>query len=165
MNEVFWPPSYYILRDRIPFFLTLLYMHRAWFHPVKREVIGGTLYFVTFAFTVLSSILYLTKNNLTELLGISWSLPSPIEWGLFITVFTIILYLRGVPTFEAYYTSFITATFGGWLYEFIPLVMHYDFLTFFKVNAVKVFFMEFQILCLPILIYVLGNYNYKPSRL
>ena len=39
-------------------------------------------------------------------------------------------------------------------------------MVFFKVNAVKVFFVEFQLFCLPILAYLIKTTKrYKPSRL
>jgi len=151
-----WPPSYYILRDRIPFFLTLIYFHRHRVNRLTRDYMGYYLALSSMVVTSVASFLYLQGNDMTNLAGISWSAPSPIEWGLFICASYFILFIRGIPSFEAFYLSFITAMGGGWLYEFSPLLVNgFKWRVFFKVNAVKVFFMEFQIFCLPILVFII----------
>jgi len=97
--------------------------------------------------------------------GINWSPASPIEWGFFITVSYLLLYSRDIPSFEAFYVSFIAALGGGWLYECHGWILDPNLMAFFKVNAVKVFFMEFQLFCLPIILYLIKTrYNYKSSR-
>ena len=152
ISAVMWPPSYYILRDRIPFFLTLIYFHRHRIPKLVQNYLGYYLALCSMVVASIASILYLKGRDMTELAGISWSPPSPIEWGLFIGVSYMILYSRGMPSFEAFYLSFLAAMGGGWIYEFSPLLVNgFKWFVFFKVNAVKVFFMEFQVFCLPIL--------------
>ena len=149
---VLWPPSYYILRDRVPFFLTLIYFHRHRVNRLTRDYLGYYLALSSMIVVSVSSILYLQGLDMTHLSGISWSPPSPIEWGLLIILSYLVLFSRGVPSFEAFYLSFLAAMGGGWLYEFSPLLVDgFNWFVFFKVNAVKVFFVEFQVLCLPIL--------------
>ena len=153
VSGVMWPPGYYILRDRIPFFLTLIYFYRARVNRLTRDYLGYYLAFSSMIVVSIASILFLQGSDMTFLAGIRWSPPSPIEWGLFICVSYLILFSRGLHSFEAFYLSFIAAMGGGWLYEFFPHLTRGDFnwFVFFKVNAVKVFFVEFQVLCLPLL--------------
>lgn len=163
ISGVMWPPGYYILRDRVPFFLTLIYFHRHRMPRLVRDYLGYYLAFSTVVVASIAGILHLNGGDMTDLAGIHWSPPSPIEWGFFISISYLILLMKDLPSFEAFYYSFIAALGGGWLYEFSPLLVNgFNWFVFFKVNAVKVFFMEFQVFCLPILavlIYKTKNYE------
>ena len=99
--------------------------------------------------------------------GISWSAPSPIQWGSLIIGLTGFLWYRRTPILEAFYLSFLVAMGGGWLYEFTPMIFHgFRPIVFFKFNAIKVFFIEFQLFCLPIVAYIIvTTKKYKPSKL
>jgi len=155
IHGVMWPPSYYVMRDRIPFFLTIVYLYRdriPFFTKWNRENLGLTLTLGTFGLTVGCIYLYFVEDNMMRLAGIKWSAPSPIEWGTLILVSTVLMVRKKISLFEAYYLSFIAALGGAWLYEFAPMIFSgFDWFIFFKVNAVKVFFMEFQVFCLPLL--------------
>jgi len=165
---VMWPPGYYILRDRAPFFLSILYLYK---HRMPRNLLTAWGWYLTLLTTIATGAalgLYLKGQDLSLLAGISWSAPSPIEWGSLILAITGLLYNREIPIFEAYYLAFITALSGGWLYEFAPLLFQGTFrpMVFFKVNAVKVFFIEFQLFCLPILAYLIKTTKqYQQSKL
>ena len=165
---VMWPPGYYILRDRAPFFLSILYLYK---HRMPRNLLTAWGWYLTLLTTIATGAalgLYLKGQDLSLLAGISWSAPSPIEWGSLILAITGLLYNREIPIFEAYYLAFITALSGGWLYEFAPLLFQGNFrpMVFFKVNAVKVFFIEFQLFCLPILAYLIKTTKqYQQSKL
>jgi len=165
---VMWPPGYYILRDRAPFFLSILYLYK---HRVPRNLLAAWGWYLTLLTTIATGGalgLYLKGQNMSLLAGISWSAPSPIEWGALILAITGLLYSREIPIFEAYYLAFITALSGGWLYEFAPLLFQGNFrpMVFFKINAVKVFFIEFQLFCLPILVYIIKTTKqYSQNRL
>lgn len=167
ISSVVWPPGYYILRDRVPFFLTLVYLYGHKLPYFKKTDLGYELLAFTVLATGIAYKIYLRADDMTSLIGIHWSSPSPIEWGLFITVSTVMLMLRNINVFEAYYVSFISALAGGWLYEFFFLIFTgFDWFVFFKVNAVKVFFVEYQVLCVPILLSLLRyRFEYSCSRL
>jgi len=158
MTPIF-SPSYYILRDRIPFFFTILYIYR---HKLPDELInawGWTLTAYAAIATGVSLGLHLMGQDMSFIAGIAWSAPSPIQWGSMTVVLTGLLWSRKTPIFEAFYLSTLTAIGGGWIYEFAPLLFHdnFNWLIFFKVNAVKVFFVEFQIFCLPIAAYLIAT--------
>lgn len=164
MSNIVWPPSYYIIRDRVPFFLTVIYVYRDKLPQKIYDTLGIYLTFCAWACTGIAIGLRLLNFDMRYLAGIHWSAPSPIEWGLMITVLTGLLRKRGFHLFEAVYLSFITAMGGAWLYEFLPLLFRdFNFIIFFKVNAVKVFFVEFQVLCLPIALYIASQHSYRRS--
>ena len=163
-----WPPGYYIWRDRVPFFLSIIYLYRHRLPDNLLKAWGWYLTGITTAATGASLGVALKGLDMSYLIGLHWSLPSPIEWGTMIILCTATLQSRGIPIFESYYLSHITAMGGGWLYEFLPILFqpNFDPIRFFKVNAVKVFFVEFQVLCLPILAYIITKTKkYNPPKL
>ena len=170
ISGVMWPPGYYVMRDRVPFFMTILYLFRSkipLFNKYAQARLGIVLTLETAAVSLAAIYLYFTEDSMAKLAGINWSAPSPIQWGVFITVFTLFLVRRNIPIFDAYYLSFIAALGGAWFYEFTPMIFHgFRWFVFFKVNAVKVFFMEFQVFCLPLLGYFIhSTKEYKAHRL
>lgn len=167
-----WPPGYYIWRDRAPFFLSILFiLYRdppRWLPTQVFSAWGWYLSGIITLGTGAAVRLYLNNRDMSSMVGIAWSAPSPIEWGVLIFICTATLWNRGIHIFESFYMSFITALGGGWLYEFFPLLFkrNFNWFVFFKVNAVKVFFIEFQLFCLPILVYLIKKTKqYKPHRL
>ena len=169
ISEVMWPPGYYIMRDRIPFFLTIIYLYRHKIPEKVRTTAGMYLLAATFIFLGTSIVLCVKEMDMVYLAGIHWSFPSPITWGFFIILNTFFLQ-RKIPLFDSYYFSFLAALGGGWLYEIlygIPYWVRGGCLpwNWLKINAVKVFFIEFQVLCIPILTYfIYSEYRYKKNR-
>jgi len=160
ISGVMWPPGYFVWRDRIPFFLTILYIHRdriPYFTRWNRDNLGYSLITMTALTTLGATYLYFLEDNMSRIAGIKWSAPSPMQWGTFILISAFILIRKKIPVFEAYYLSFIAALGGAWIYEFAPLLFlrGFNWFIFFKVNAVKVFFMEFQIFCPALLTYII----------
>ena len=177
--DILWPPPYYLLRDRIPFFFTCIYLYlylndkklvKYEVKPVLREAMGYVLLWVTFACLFLSINFLIFEPDLSRLFGFKWSFASPIEWSIFVIATTLMLRKRNLPTFDAYYLSLLAGLGGGWLYEIlygIPIWIKLDFAfwNWLKVNAVKIFFIEFQVLSIPIILYILyTRYSYKPKN-
>ena len=169
ISEVMWPPGYYIMRDRIPFFFTIIYLYRHKMPKKIRDISGMYLLASTVLFLGATLVLCAKERDMIYLTGIQWSFPSPISWGFFIILNTVTLH-RKIPLFTRYYFSFLTALGGGWFYEILYGIpywvqggcLHWNWL---KINAVKVFFIEFQVLCFPILTYFIYNkYRYKKNR-
>lgn len=164
--NITWPPTYYILRDRIPFFLTLIYFNKSKIPQTHLNLLGLDLFIYTIILTGTALGLYLRFDDMTLLAGIHWSAPSPIEWGLFIVTSASLLYDRGLKYFEGYYLSFLAAMGGGWLYEAHNWIIVWNPAALLKINAIKVFFIEFQLICLPLLIYIVStSKQYKRSLL
>ena len=171
VHIIMWPPTYYVMRDRIPFFLSIVYLYR---HRVPKYVITTLGWYLALINTLVTGTalgLYLGGFNMMFLAGINWSAPSPIEWGTLIIAITAILYARNIPIFEASYLSLLAALSGGWIYEISYSIPHWVNSGFapwnwLKINAIKVFFIEFQVLCLPILLYLIKTTKtYKTSKL
>ena len=161
-----WPPPYYLLRDRIPFILTILYLYRGKFPRWVQDTGGWCLFILTFALAGATALLWISGLNMKPLLGFNWSIASPIEWGTFILVGASMLYRRGLTIYDSYYLVFMAGLGGGWLYEamyFIPYWVRSGFAywNIFKVNAAKVFFVDYQVISLPILAYFLSNKKYR----
>jgi len=179
--SILWPPPYYLLRDRIPFFLTLLYIYihlndkQVVKHEISenlRDFIGNSLLYFTYACLFVSINFMIFGTDMEPIVGFRWSFPSPIEWSIFVILCTRLLTRKGLPIFESYYLSLLMGLGGGWLYEIlygIPYWIQSEFApwNWLKFNAVKIFFIEFQVLAIPLVLYILYNkYNYTaPNNL
>lgn len=160
---------YYWLRDRIPFILTLLYFVKPRIKKIHMDLIGQYLWSATGLFTLVSIYLMLDGQLLIRLVGMRWSFPSPIEWGILIIAGSWILQKK-IPIFDAYYLSFMAGIGGGWIYEIlygIPYWIKSGFAQWnvFNARLVKVFFIDFQVFCIPILFFILRErFNYRFSN-
>lgn len=165
-NNVFWPPPYYLLRDRIPFILTMLYLYRAKFPRWVQDMGGWGLFIVTFSLVGATTILWRSGLNMEPLLGFKWHMASPMEWGTFIMVGTSMLHRRGLAIYDSYYLSFMAGLGGGWGYEILYGIPYwvqsgFAYWNMFKVNAAKVFFVEYQVISLPLLAYFLSEKRHR----
>lgn len=174
---ILWPPPYYLLRDRIPFVLTLIYTYfviqkrGAVTHKVPlryQNLLGWGLYFFTWLCLVFSVTVYIIDGTFMRWFGFKWSLPSPIQWSIFTILNTVMLRKKNYPIYTAYYYAFMTALAGGWIYEIfygIPYWVRSGFAAWnwMKINAAKVFFIEFQVLAIPIVWYNIRN-SYRRNK-
>jgi len=154
-----WPPGYYIFRDRIPFFLSLIYYFSYLNCPNCKGVLRYLAHCLIDGTTLVlfgSVFLFLTKGSLTNLFRISWSYPAPIEYGLFIFFVYRFLFSQGLHEFEAYFIALLSALGSGWLYEIPRWIYLHNLIGIINPNATKVFFTDFQVFCLP-LVYIIVN--------
>lgn len=165
-----WPPGYYVFRDRIPFFLSLIY----YFSYLKCPGYRRPLRFVAHCFidgTTLvlfgSILLYLVQGSLANIFRINWSYPAPIEYGLFIFIVYRFLVSLGIHEYESYYLALLSALGSGWLYEIPRWIYTNDVIGIIQPNASKVFFTDFQRFCLPLVYIIVHNrFEYDlPSNL
>jgi len=166
-----WPPGYYILRDRVPFYLTCLYaLYRASprlrnNHRTLFKAFGWYLILLTLTITAAALILCLTGKDMTPLAGISWTAPSPLEWGVYTLSAYQTLKTKSMPAFDASYLSLVTAFAGGWLYEIPRWIKAGEYAAIFNFNATKVFFIRYQIICVLIAAYIITkNTKYTPPK-
>jgi hypothetical protein len=122
--------------------------------------------------------LFVSGQSLSLLVGFNWSFPSPLTWGALILTGTYTLRRKyhwvgnGRPftLFEAYYLSLMTALGGGWFYEIlrgIPywIMSGYAQWNWANFNTTKIFFFDFQIFALPIVLHLLTKrFSYKMSK-
>lgn len=167
---ILWPPPYYLLRDRIPVFLTVIYIQRHQIPLKYRNLMGWGLMALTIGGLFTALIIWVTnKGDMTPIFGFSWSVPSPIEWSLLVIFSSMLIYGRGVELFKAYYIALLAALGGGWIYEILygmPYWVRSGFAhwNLFKLNANKVLYFEFQVICLPIVLYLIKDMKYERSR-
>jgi hypothetical protein len=167
--------GYYILRDRIPFYISLIYFLAPYLNKYKIDgykiIEWFGYYLTTVTFMSLGTVLFLLFNgkSLFRLTRIHWSFPSPITWGIMILVLTYKLHwLKRIPIFDSYYYSFLGALGSGWLYEILygfPYWVKSGFASWnwLKWNPnFKVFLFEYQIFVLPLLFFIIyKNYRIK----
>lgn len=167
---ILWPPPYYLLRDRIPVFLTVIYMNRHHIPTKYQGYMGWGLEAMTIGGLFTALIMWVYNGNMEPLLGFRWSIPSPIEWSLLVIFSSMRLYGKGLDLFKAYYIALLTALGGGWLYEILygmPFWVESGFAhwNLFKLNANKVLYFEFQVISLPLVLYLLTQVAYRRHRL
>jgi len=161
---------YYWFRDRIPFLLTLIYFGRSKIRKIHRDFIGQYLISVTWILVLQSIGMMLRGLSLNGLVGFRWSFPSPIQWGILIIAGSETLERKGIDIFESFYLSLLAGIGGGCIYEIlrgIPYWIRSDFAPWnlFNTSLTKVFLVDFQVLCLPILFGILrSRFNYRVSR-
>ncbi len=158
---------YYFARDRIPFFLTLIYLYRNQIRSkfkstVLLQGLGYYLISITGFLLIVSCGLLVQGDSMAPLVGFRWSFPSPLQWGILTLVGTFILIEKGVQPFDAYYISFMSSLAGGWVFEILyglPYWIKSGFATWnaFNFNIYKVFIVDFQVLSIPIILYLIHS--------
>jgi len=167
--------NYYILRDRIPFFLTMIWLFRyeIWdsFETDVLYMFGYYLLTVTNFCLLVSGYLLFTGGSLDSIVYFKWSFPSPIQWSILTLLLVDKLTKKGIHLFEAYYISLLTSLGGGWLWEILyglPFWIKSNFASWnwYKYNPYKVFFFEFQIFCIPLVYLILReNFRFRKDRI
>lgn len=157
LNMVNWPPSYYIIRDRLPLYMLLLYLL-----PKRHRSLADQLTIPPI--TVIAGFtLYFTYNRLTGTPWSSilsfWNYPAPITWGTFI-VATYLRQQRHGGT-DAANLAILAASTGGWLHEIPWFTMQGGILNTIRINSHNTFMISFQILALPILALILSRHEHR----
>jgi len=152
-----WPPTYYMLRERLPFYFLILYvMHRlGGYRHMANYISTATIAGVT-AYTVYLIFERGDGTNIKELLGF-WTYAAPIEWGTYIATSFLILAQKRDPTTAATITYHAAAA-GGWLYEIPYFITIGGPLWVIRVNGHFLFFFSYQIIAVYIL-YLLLKQN------
>ena len=150
--------DYFYLRQRIPIFIYVFYLH---FKESDNPAIDGaiktmvSLIGLGTAYTVTGLIFDVPFKEWVPLSG---GYPGLITWGFFFLIY----YWGTNKKMQNDLTSFTFATLatvgGGWLYEisfFHPLTMWMGYNAIFMINS--------QILCLILLAYELKKMRFKPN--
>lgn len=152
--------DYFILRQRIPFFVYYIYMKYGELeNPIIDRIITTLL-----AFSGLISIYtflgFIFKMPFSGIIPFTWTYYGLIHWCIFFFFFFFIANRRGMNRLKSF-TLAILATVGcGWLYEvpyFHPGSMFISVYALFYVNG--------QIVYLILLGYELMKMGFKPNRL
>ncbi len=166
---------YYIFRDKIPFYLSIIWIYR---DQIKERVGGLPLdllgqYLITVTWFLEIGCLWLlfTGESLMKLVGFTWSFPSPLQWGFLVLLLTRSLEKKGVGIFESYYLALLTGIGGGFIWEVLYGLPYwiesgFAYWNFVNFSPVKIFFIDFQVFALPIVYYSLRkrfNFRIKES--
>jgi len=164
--------EYFYMRQRIPIFIYLFYIHfkNKKDLGINNKIIRGilTLIGIVTAYAFIGFIIdtYLiafspgSKNPFYRFFPLNWSYYGMLTWGLFFITF----YYLSLKITKAKLTSFTLATLatvgGGWLYEipfFHPTQMF--------IHNYALYYIDGQLICLLLLAYELKNLNLKPTKL
>jgi len=151
--------DYFFLRQRIPIFIYVFYLH---FKDSDNPFITGAVK-TSVSLIVLSTfyaiIGLIFKVPFTKWVPLGWGYQGLVTWGIFFVIY----YLAALKITHRELTAFNFATLatvgGGWLYEicfFHPLKMWLSNNTIFLING--------QILCLILLACELKKIGFKLTR-
>ena len=152
--------EYYYLRQRLPIFLYLFYLH---YKEENNPIIGTAIKTNLAAFgliTLYAFMGFILKIPFKILIPFPWHYQGLLTWAIFF----FLCYYTALCSTHSKLTSFtlaaLTTVGGGWLYEipfFHPLEM------FLLHNSL--FYFNGQIICLLLLAYELQKMNLKPNKL
>jgi len=163
-------PGYYLWRDRIPFIITLLYFTYKAYPDKKIEALmnlfsDGFLVLIP-ALTISSLIVWFNEESLYRIFGFRWSIASPLSWCIFILAGYFLMRRNGNMSVDSFFYSFICGVGCGWLYDVHWWLQSGNLGLILKVNYYKVFFIDYQIICIVIfLVLVLSVKQYHDNRL
>lgn len=150
--------DYFVLRQRVPFFIYFLYIkYGGSENPIIKRIIGTML-----AFTVLLSsytaLNFIFRISFSKLVPFNWTYYGLIHWCVFFFIYYQLAIRKGMNGLKSF-TLAILATVGcGWLYEvsyFHPASMFISRYALFYVNG--------QIVYLLLLGYELMKMGFKSN--
>ena len=151
--------DYFYLRQRIPIFIYVFYLH---FKESDNPAISGAIK-TTISLIGLSTAYAVTghifKIPFKVLVPLDWGYPGIVTWGIFFLVYYWATLKKVQNDLTAFTFAMLATMGGGWLYEipfFHPLKMFMSNNTIFLFNG--------QILCLILLAYELKKRGFKPNR-
>jgi len=151
--------EYYYLRQTIPIFLYIFYIHfRDVDHPIIESLLKTGLIAIGFLSTY-SIAGFLSNISFSELIPFNWQYSGIITWGIFFLIYYYISNRKGLNELTAFTLATLATLSGGWLYEipfYYPISM---FLT-----HTSIFYFNSQPVCLLLLIYELKKNELKTKH-
>lgn len=151
--------DYFFLRQRIPIFVYVFYLH---FKGSDNPAIKGSVK-ITVSLIGLSTVYAITglifKIPFKVLVPLGWGYPGMVTWGIFFLIYYWATLKKVQNDLTAFTFAMLATVGGGWLYEiwfFHPLKMWMSNYTIFLING--------QILCLILLGYELKKRGFKINR-
>lgn len=151
--------DYFYLRQRIPIFVYVFYLH---FKDSDNPAINGSVKTIV-SLIGLSTAYVITglifNIPFTRLVPLNWEYQGLVTWGIFFLIYYYIVNKKVKNDLTAFTFAMLATTGGGWLYEisfFHPLKMIMSNNTIFLINS--------QILCLILLAYELKKKGFKINR-
>ena len=152
--------EYFFLRQRIPIFLYVFYIHfRDLDNPIIDRIITTLLTFMGLI-SVYTFSGFILKIPFTDMSPFNWTYYGLIHWCIFFLFFFQLAIRRDMSDLKAFTLATLATVGGGWLYEvpfFYPESM---FITRFSI-----FYLNTQIVCLLCLIYQIRRMGLKPNKI
>ena len=152
--------EYFFLRQRLPIFLYVFFIH---FRDLDRPIIDRIIT-TLLTFMGLMSIFtfsgFILKIPFSDMIPFTWTYYGLIHWCIFFIFFYQLAIRRGMSGLKAFTLATLATVGGGWLYEvpfFYPESM---FITRFSI-----FYLNTQIVCLLCLIYEIRRMGFRSNRL
>ena len=152
--------EYFFLRQRIPIFLYVFYIHyRELDHPIMDQVINTFLAFIALI-SIYTGLGFIMEIPFSNLIPFNWTYYGLIHWCIFFFFFFHIANRRGMSRFKSFTLATLATVGGGWLYE-IPLF--YPDSMF--ISPLSILYINGQILYLLFLGYELMRMNFRPNKI
>lgn len=151
--------EYYYLRQTLPLFLYVLYIHfKEKDHPLIDALITTGLVSIGLMTTYLifGAIL---KIPFMSMIPFKWSYPGPITWATLFFAYYYILTQKNQKRLKAFTLAVLVTIGGGWLYE----VPFYHPLGMFLLHN-SIFYVNGQIICLLLVGYELSKMAFHPNK-
>jgi len=152
--------DYFILRQRIPFFIYYIYIKYGELeNPIIDRIIITLLTF-TGLISTYTLFGFIFKIPFSDIIPFNWTYYGLIHWCIFFFFFFQIANRRGMNRLKSFTLATLATVGGGWLYEvpyFHPGSMFISIYALFYING--------QIIYLLLLGYELRKMNFKPNKL
>lgn len=152
--------EYFFLRQRIPIFLYVFYIHyRELDNPIMDQIINTLLTFIVIlsAYTGLGFIMEIPFK---KLIPFDWTYYGLIHWCIFFFFFFQISIRKNISHFKSFTLATLATVGGGWLYE-IPLF----FPDSMFISPYSIFYINGQIIYLLFLGYELIRMNVRHNKI
>jgi len=151
--------EYYYLRQTLPLFLYVFYIHfKEKNHPIIEALMKTGL--VSIGLMTAYLLLGVTlKIPFMNMIPFKWSYPGPITWATLFFAYYYVLTRKNQSKLKAFTLAALVTVGGGWLYEvsfYHPLGM------FFLHNSI--FYVNGQIICLLLVGYELKKMDFRPNK-
>lgn len=151
--------EYFFLRQRIPVFLYVFYIHfRDLDNPIIDRVITTLLTFMGLISVVMFSG-FILKMPFKDMIPLTWTYYGIIHWCIFFLFFFQLAIRRNMSNLKAFTLATMATVGGGWLYEvpfFYPESMF--------ISRFSIFYLNTQIVCLIFLLYEFMKMGFRPNK-
>lgn len=149
--------NYYTLRDRIPFYVTLIYLVGLKTEKKLTSLLSTCFLIYAVEFGSLSFYYLITGTPTNELTGFHWIHIAPIQYTIVILILAIIGFISTKDISYSTALGFNGASAIGYLYEtpFWLFSRKYDQAHFIHTSPRFVFFLDYQIISIAVFIWLL----------
>jgi len=150
--------EYHFLRQRIPIFIYIIYIHyRDLSNGIIDQIVWTILSFIGLLTCYLIGGLFL-KIPFSYMLPLRWTYLGVLHWCIFFFLFYQLAIRKGLTALGAFTLTTIACAGGGWLYE-VP----FFYIESMFITRYSIFYINSQIVCVLLLAYELIRMKIKPN--